>query len=80
MLMKERLLASKIAVRLREKYPKIYVEVNLYTGDKLVIRFKTNSDDVRLITVTLSDLNTYADEEDMIEDAIILVKRNIKEN
>ena len=78
MLIKERMVASKIAAKLREQYPNIYVEVNLYTGEKLVIRFRKDPDTIYLLETTLLDLGTYADEEDMISDAIILVKRNIR--
>lgn len=78
MLIKERMVASKIAAKLREQYPNIYVEVNLYTGEKLVIRFRKDPDTIYLLETTLWDLGTYADEEDMISDAIILVKRNIR--
>lgn len=78
MLIKEKMIASKIAARLREQYPNIYVEVNLYAGEKLVIRFRKDPDIMYLLEITLWDLGTYADEEDMISDAIILVKRNIR--
>lgn len=78
MLIKEKMIASKIAARLREQYPNIYVEVNLYAGEKLVIRFRKDQDIMYLLEATLWDLGTYADEEDMISDAIILVKRNIR--
>lgn len=79
MLIKEKMIASKIAARLREQYPSIYVEVNLCNNEKLVIRFRKDPELVYLLEVTLWDLGAYADEEDMISDAVILVKRNIKE-
>lgn len=77
MLIKEKLIASKIAARLREEYPNIFIEVNLYTGEKLVIRFRKDPSIVYLWETTLWDLGDYADEDDMISDAVILVKRNI---
>lgn len=77
MLIKEKLIASKIAARLREEYPNIFIEVNLYTGEKLVIRFRKDPSIVYLLETTLWDLGAYADEDDMISDAVILVKRNI---
>lgn len=77
MLIKEKLIASKIAARLREEYPNIFIEVNLYTGEKLVIRFRKDPSIVYLLETTLWDLVAYADEDDMISDAVILVKRNI---
>ncbi len=77
MLIKEKLIASKIAARLREEYPNIFIEVNLYTGEKLVIRFRKDPSIVYLLETTLWDLGDYADEDDMISDAVILVKRNI---
>lgn len=77
MLIKEKLIASKIAARLREEYPNIFIEVNLYTGEKLVIRFRKDPSILYLLETTLWDLGDYADEDDMISDAVILVKRNI---
>lgn len=79
MLMKERMIASKIAAKLRDQYPSIQIEVNLYTNEKLIIRFRTNPERLYMTEITLWDLNEYADEPDMIDDAVILVKRNIKE-
>lgn len=79
MLIKEKMIASKIAAKLREQYPDIQVEVNLYSNEKLVIRFRTDPKRLYLKETTLWDLDIYADEEDMISDAVILVKRNIKE-
>lgn len=79
MLIKEKMIASKIAAKLREQYPNIYVEVNLYDSEKLVIRFRKDPELIYLLEITLWDLGVYADEEDMISDAVILVKRNIKE-
>lgn len=79
MLIRERMIASKIAAKLREQYPDIQVEVNLYTNEKLIIRFRTDTKKLYLLETTLWNLNEYADEEDMISDAVILVKRNIKE-
>lgn len=79
MLIKEKMIASKIAAKLREQYPDIQVEVNLYSTEKLIIRFRTDPKKLYLLETTLWNLGIYVDEEDMISDAVILVKRNIKE-
>lgn len=76
MLQREKMFASIIAARLREKVPFIEVEVNFY-ANKMVIKFKDNNS-ARFRDTELSPLDIYDDDNDIISDAVILIKRCLK--